>query len=107
MEIIKIINLTHWILIFGLSISIFINNYQYKKISLSLLILILIQFIINNGKCGLTEIEYLIKGEQYKEGIIYQFVKPIITIPENYIDKYFYILHILWIWILWKQLEKI
>lgn len=107
MEIISIINLAHGLLVFGLTISVFINNYQYKKVALTLLIFIMAQFVTNYGRCGLTEIEYLFKGEKYKEGFIYRLVKPVITIPENYFNKYFYIVHILWIGILWKQLNKI
>ena len=103
---IKIINLAHWILVFGLVISIFIDNYQYKQFALTLLIFILAQFLTNYGRCGLTEIEYLFKGDKYTEGFIYQFIKPIITIPEKYFDKYFYAVHILWIGILWKQLAN-
>lgn len=106
MEITKIINLAHGILVFGLFISVFVNNSQYKKISLTLLIFIFAQFITNYGRCGLTELEYLFKGDKYKEGFIYRLIKPIITIPEMYFDKYYYALHILWIWILWNQLDK-
>jgi hypothetical protein len=106
MEIIKIINLAHGILVYGLFISVFINNYQYKKFALTLLIFLLAQFVTNYGRCGLTELEYLFKGEKHKEGFIYKFIKPIITIPEKYFDKYSYAIHILWIFILWKQLNK-
>ena len=106
MEIFKIINLLHGLFIFGLFISVFIDNYQIKNIALSLLILILIQFITNYGRCGLTEIEYLFKREKYKEGFIYRLVKPIITMPEHYFNKYIHILHILWIIILWQQINK-
>ena len=60
----------------------------------------------NYGKCGLTELEYLFKGEKYQEGFIYKTVKPIITVPENYFNNLLYIFHILWIGILWKQLTK-
>lgn len=105
MEIIKIINLAHGLLVCGLLASVFVNNSQWKKIALSLLILILIQFITNYGHCGLTELEYMFKGEKYKEGFVYRVVKPVITMPENYFNKYFYLIHILLIGILWKQLS--
>lgn len=107
MEIVKIINFIHWILIWGLIGSVFVNNYQWKKLALTMLIFILAQFITNYGKCGLTELEYLFKGEKYQEGFIYKTVKPIITVPENYFNNLFYIVHILWIVILWKQINKI
>ena len=105
MEITKIINFAHGILVLGVVVSVFVDNYQYKKFAFTLLVFILAQFVTNYGKCGLTELEYLFKGEKYTEGFIYRLVKPVITIPENYFDKYLYILHILWIGILWKQLN--
>ena len=104
--IIKIINLLHTILIIFLCTSIFIDNFQIKKISITLLIFIFLQFITNYGKCGLTELEYLFKGEKYQEGFIYKLIKPIITVPESYFNKYFYFMHITWIIILWLQLNK-
>jgi len=107
MEIVKIINLAHVILIFGLTISVFVNNYVYKKLALTLLIFIFVQFITNYGRCGLTELEYLFKGEKYQEGFIYRLVKPVITVPENYFNNLYFLGHILWIGILWKQLKKV
>ncbi len=73
--------------------------------ALSILILTLFQFITNYGRCGLTELEYLFKGEKYKEGFVYRVVKPVITMPEDYFDRYFYLVHVLLIIILWKQLS--
>jgi|LauGreDrversion4_2_1035121.scaffolds.fasta_scaffold33977_4 hypothetical protein len=106
METVKIINFIHWILVIGLIGSVFVDNHQWKKLALTLLIFILAQFMTNYGKCGLTELEYLFKGEKYQEGFIYKTVKPIITVPENYFNNLLYIFHILWIGILWKQLTK-
>lgn len=107
MTIIEIINLLHMILVVSLISSVFINNYEFKKIALTMLIFTFLQFITNYGKCGLTELEYLFKGEDYKEGFIYRLVKPVITVPEKYFDKYMHCLHTLWIIILWVQLRKI
>lgn len=106
MEIAKIINLVHQILVLGLFISVGVDNYAYKKLAFTLLLFILAQFITNYGKCGLTELEYLFKGEKYEEGFIYRIVKPIITVPENYFNNLYYVGHILWIVILWKQMIK-
>ena len=102
---IKIINLLHLLLILAIVSSIIIPNKQLKELVFTLLIFIFIQYITNYGKCGLTEIEYLLKGEQYQEGFIYRLIKPIITISEKYIDMYLYWFHILWIFILGYQLN--
>ena len=104
--IIKIINFIHGILVFGLVLSVFVNSNQYKKISLTLLVFILIQYITNYGKCGLTELEYVLKGEKYQEGFIYRLVKPVITLPEQYVNNFYFFLHIIWIIILYRQLEN-
>lgn len=103
--IINIINFLHIILILFLSLSVFINNSRIKTQALILLLLIFGQYITNYGRCGLTELEYLFMRERYQEGFIYRLVKPVITLPENYFNKYYYVLHILWICILWLQIR--
>ena len=73
---------------------------------MTLLLFIFIQFITNLGKCGLTELEYAIRGKKCKEGFIYRLVKPIITVPEKYFDQHLYWIHVLWILILGYQLSR-
>jgi hypothetical protein len=104
--IIKIIQLIHFILVVLVIGSIFIPNYKLKKYSFTFLIFIFAQWITNYGKCGLTELEYVIKGEKYKEGFIYRVVKPIITVPEKYFENYLYLAHITCTTILALQLMK-
>lgn len=105
--IIKIIQLIHLAIVIAVISSVFVPNYQLKKYSFTFLIFIFIQWITNYGKCGLTELEYILKGEKYKEGFIYRIIKPIITIPEKYFTNYLYLVHIIWIIILALQLIKI
>ena len=102
----KIIQLLHLILIITILISVFIPNLKLKKLSITLLLFIFFQFITNFGKCGLTELEYAIRGEKCKEGFIYRLVKPIITVPEKYFDQHLYWIHVLWILILGYQLSR-
>jgi len=102
----KIIQLLHLILIITIFISVFIPNIKLKKLSITFLLFIFIQFITNFGKCGLTELEYAIRGEKYKEGFIYKLVKPIITVSEKYFDYHLYWIHVLWILILGYQLSR-
>lgn len=84
--------------------SIFYNNYTIKKNALVILLFILFHYITKNGRCGLTELEYLIKGEKYQEGFIYRLITPIIKVSKTYFDNYIFIIHILWIYILSYQL---
>lgn len=102
----KIIQLLHLILIISIFSSVFIPKLEMKKLSLTFLLFIFAQFITNYGKCGLTELEYAIRGEKYTEGFIYRLVKPIITIPEKYFDQHLYWIHVLWILILGYQLSR-
>lgn len=102
----KIIQLLHLILIITIFISVFISDLKLKKLSITFLLFIFLQFITNFGKCGLTELEYAIRGEKCKEGFIYRLVKPIITVPEKYFDQHLYWIHVLWILILGYQLSR-
>lgn len=101
----NIIQYIHVIIIFIIILSIFYNNIKLKEIVLSILILLMIKYLTGYDRCGLTEIEYLLKGEKYKEGFIYRIIKPILTIPEQYFENYLFILHSLYIIILITQLK--
>lgn len=102
--IVNIIQFLHLILVLSVISSIFISNLEFKKLSLTFLLFIFAQYITNYGKCGLTELEYAIRGKECKEGFIYRLIKPIITVPEKYFNEHFYWIHILWILILGYQL---
>jgi hypothetical protein len=104
--IIKIIQLLHLVLIITIFSSVFIPEKEIKKLSFTMLLFIFAQFITNYGKCGLTELEYTLRGEKYKEGFIYRLIKPIITVPEEYFEKHLYWIHVLWILILGYQLSR-
>lgn len=99
-----LIQLFHlFIVIFAFS-SIFIENYTMKNYALTLLSFILYKYIMGEKTCGLTHIEYMISGKEYEEGFIYRIIKPIFTIPENYFEKYLFVIHCIWIIILVGQI---
>ena len=100
-----LIRIVHFILILLCILSIGIPNYNIKKYSLMFLIFLLFHYITNFGKCGLTELEFLLSNKQYEEGFMYNIIKPIISISEIYFNSYLYIFHILWIIILFNQLK--
>ena len=95
----------HLLLIGSLASSIFIPNIQFKILCVTLLVFMLFHYITNYGKCGLTQLEYLFMGEKYKEGFLYRLIKPVITIPEEYFNKYFFYIHIIYIIILIYQIN--
>lgn len=102
---VRLIQLIHFYLILFLVSSIFYNNYKVKKNALTILLFLLFHYITKNGRCGLTELEYLIKGENYQEGFLYRLINPIINVPETYFEDYLFIIHILWIGILSYQIK--
>ena len=104
MILLLIIILLHLFLFITLLSSIFISNYTLKELSLIMLLFLLLQYLSNYGKCTLTQLEYMIMGENYKEGFLYRLINPIIKRDENYFNYYYYIFHLLWIIILIYQL---
>lgn len=103
---VHIIRLFHFLLVFGLAISIFVNNCYYKKLAIILLIFLLVKYVIGYEQCGLTMLEYMYLGEKnYKSGFIYRLVNPIVKVPENYFNNGLLIIHIMWIAILVWQLD--
>lgn len=101
---IVIIQSFHLIFCLFILLSIFVSNIKYKQYALTLLILLLYKYIFGIKTCGITQLEYYIRGETYKEGFLYRIVKSIITTPEHYFDKYLFVLHIIWIVLLSYQL---
>jgi hypothetical protein len=102
----NIIFLLHLILFIFLCSSIFIPSNKCKYYALIILLFVLGHYITNNGKCAITEIEYYIKGVNYKEGFFYRLINPVITVSPVYIDNQYYFLHILLILILCFQLKN-
>ena len=100
------IKLLHFALFISLLISVFISNNKFKELSLIILLFLLLQYILNYGKCTLTQLEYLVMGENYKQGFLYRLINPVINRDENYFNNFYYIFHILWIIILIYQLFK-
>jgi hypothetical protein len=99
-----LIQLFHLILIVLPILSVFLPFYNMKIYALTFLIFILIHYITNFNKCGITELEYFLSNKKYEEGFCYRLIKPIISIPEKYFDNYLFFFHILWIVILYKQI---
>jgi len=102
---IKLIKIIHIKIIIFSILSIFIPYKNIKKYALIFLIFILFHYLTNNGKCGLTELEYLLLNKKYNSGFMYKIIEPIIIVPEIYFNNSLYLLHILWIIILLYQID--
>ena len=102
--IVWIIQILHALIVIGIVFSVFINNCLIKQLVLTLLILLLIQYLFGFKKCGLTQLEYWFLGEKnYNKGFIYRLVNPIINTPEKYFYYGLFLFHIIWIVILFYQ----
>jgi hypothetical protein len=101
-----VIYILHLILVIFLLLSIIIKDNAYKHLALLILIFLLFHYVTNNNMCLLTELEYYFKKEKYHEGFLYRLIKPVLTTPEEYVNKYIYIIHLLWILILFFQLKN-
>jgi hypothetical protein len=103
----NIIQSIHLIIVIIIIVSIFLPNKKLKEFVLSLLILLIIKYLSGYERCGLTEIEYIMKGEKYQEGFLYRIIKPIVTIPESYFKNFLFVIHCVYIYILFKQIKQI
>lgn len=102
-----LVKLVHLLLVISVIISVFVPNCCFKEYALILLVLLLVKYILGYNKCGLTQLEYWILGqENHQQGFIYRIVNPIIKVPENYFNNGLLYLHILWIIILAYQLHS-
>ena len=100
---VNIIKIIHLIIVILIVSSIFIDNLFFKKNVLVFLVYLLFQYLTGYEKCGLTELEYLVMNQKYKEGFMYRIINPIIKVPEHYFNKWLFVFHILYIIILLSQ----
>jgi hypothetical protein len=98
------IRIIHFLIICLILISPFINFYKLKEYVFIFLVYLLLQYLTGYEKCGLTELEYIFMGENYKEGFMYRIIKPMITMKEAYFNNYITIIHLVYIIILYYQL---
>lgn len=104
---VSLIRIIHFMIIIAIIASVFVKSCIFKKLVLTLLVFLLVQYLCGFEKCGLTELEYYIMGEKkYKQGFIYRVVNPIIKIPEKYIYDGKFLIHLSLIGILIYQLNR-
>ena len=101
-----LIRIFHFIIVGLILISIFVDNCFFKLLVFILLVFLLLQYFFLKGHCGLTELEYLVMGENYKSGFMHRMISPFITVPENYINSIIFFIHILWMIILGVQISR-
>jgi len=102
----NIIIIFHGILLYTIAISPFIKDLYLKKMILIFLIFLCIQFLTNYGKCGIINIERLFLKENFKNGFCYRLIKPVISHKHNIFYKEYFGIILIYILILWIQLDK-
>jgi hypothetical protein len=102
----EIIDTIHILIITTVLLSPIINNCFIKELVLLLLLFITMHYITKYGKCGLINIERFFLGDNFKNGIVYRLIKPVISYKNNIFYEYFFWLIIIYICILYYQLSK-
>jgi hypothetical protein len=106
-----IILLFHIILFYIFALSPLITDCYIKKIILILMMFLSLQYVSKYGKCGLINIERFViekvlEKKNFKEGFVYRLIKPLICYKQNIIYKNYFSLIIIYMVILYIQLEK-
>jgi len=101
-----IVLLLHIILFYGIAISPLIDNCHYKRLVLVLILFFTFQHITRYGKCGFINMERFFLKEKFKEGFLFRLIKPVICYKRNIIYKQYFGLVIIYIMILYIQLQK-
>ena len=100
----NIIKILHLILVIFIIISPCIDSREIKINVLIILVYLLFQYLTGYNRCGITELEYYLMKEDYKEGFLYRIINPVIKVPEKYFDNWLYIFHIIYVIILINQI---
>jgi hypothetical protein len=106
-----IILLFHIILFYIFALSPLITDCYIKKLILILMMFLSLQYVSKYGKCGLINverffIEKVLKKKNFKEGFIYRLIKPLVCYKQNVIYQNSFSLIIIYMVILYIQLEK-
>ena len=106
-----IILLFHIMLFYVFALSPLITDCYIKKLILVLMMFLSLQYVSKYGKCGLINIERfliekVLKKKNFKEGFIYRLIKPLVCYKQNVIYKNSFSLIIVYMVILYIQLEK-
>ena len=106
-----IILLFHIILFYIFALSPLITDCYIKKLILILMMFLSLQYVSKYGKCGLINIERFViekvlEKKNFKEGFVYRLIKPLICYKQNIIYKNSFSLIIIYMVILYIQLEK-
>ena len=96
----------HIALFYIIALGPVITDCYLKKVILIFIMFLCLQYVTKYGKCGLINIERFFLKEKFKEGFVYRLIKPIVCYKQNIIYKHYFPLIIIYMIILYVQLEK-
>ena len=96
----------HIALFYIMALGPIITDCYLKRLILILTMFLCVQYVFKYGKCGLISIERFFLKDKFKEGFVYRLIKPIICYKQNVIYKKYFPLIIIYMIILYIQLEK-
>lgn len=99
-----IIFILQFSLFYGILVAPIIDDYQLKKIALILLGFIILHFLTKYGKCGFINIERLILKDKFRDGFLFNLIKPVISYKKNVFYHHFFPLMIVYFFVLYAQL---
>jgi len=100
-----IIVILHIIFMYSIILSPLIDNVEYKRLILFLLIFISFHFLTKYGKCGLINLEHAIRKDDIHNGVVFKLIKPVICYKRNPFYNYFYLI-LIYIFILYCQIRE-
>lgn len=97
----------HLLLVIGVVVAPFVPVREYKQYALAFLLFLVLQFFLNQGECGLTEIEAFVLGEKKVEGFLYRLINPVIQFHHTEFYQYVRVFHGTYIAILVGQIVSL
>ena len=99
-----LIRLFHILFVVSCLFAPFVEDCEFKLLMFILTTFTLFHYLLKHGKCGLINIERFFLGDDFKNGIVYRLIKPIISYKNNIFYEKLMFLHITIICVLFYQL---
>jgi hypothetical protein len=103
-HIVILIQALHLFLVVGVIVAPFVPSFEYKQYALAFLLFLVLQFTLNHGQCGLTEIEGFVLGEKKVDGFLHRLITPVIQFNHSEFYNYVRIFHGVYIFLIVGQL---
>jgi len=93
----NLIRFIHFLLVGFIIIAPFTNNKSLIDINIVILGFLSLKWITGYERCGLTDLEYAVSGEEYGEGFLYRLLNGVTKMEENKFNVFVISLTVLWL----------